>query len=133
MGAAPASGSAPAAAGGSMTMPDGSTMSATAMPAGSAPMNMNDPTMVAAMPGGLHSTCTADVCTVLFAPKSTGVAKILGTTAQLDSAKSGQIVLTVGKKQLTLRQGKPVSEGKLRIELTSSTAAGYTVKFTKSR
>jgi hypothetical protein len=113
-----------------MTMSDGSTMAAAAMPA--KPMNMSDPHMAGQMPGGLHSTCAGDTCTVIFAQTATGVAKVLGTTAKLDSAKAQQIVLTVGKKKLTLRQGKPVTDGKLRIELTSSSAGQYTVKFTKS-
>jgi hypothetical protein len=115
------------AGGATMKMPDGSSMPSAAMP-----MNMTDPQMAAQMPGGLHSTCAGDTCTVIFADKATGVAKILGTTAKLDSAKAKQIVLTVGKKKLTLRQGKPVTDGKLRIELTASNAGEYTVKFTKS-
>jgi hypothetical protein len=110
-----------------MKMPDGSTMPSAAMP-----MNLSDPQMAAKMPGGLHSTCAGDTCTVIFAEAATGVAKVLGTTAKLESAKAKQIVLTVGKKKLTLRQGKPVTDGKLRIELTSSNAGEYTVKFTKS-
>jgi hypothetical protein len=110
-----------------MKMADGSTMPSAAMP-----MNMSDPQMAAQMPGGLHSTCAGDTCTVIFADKATGTAKILGTTAKLDSAKAKQIVLTVGKKKLTLSQGKPVTDGKFRIELTSSNAGEYTVKFTKS-
>jgi hypothetical protein len=114
-------------------MPDGSTMASAAMPTKpTKPMNMADPKMAAQMPGGLHTTCAADTCTVIFADKATGVAKVLGTTATLDSAKAEQIVLTVGKTKLTLRQGKPVTDGKLRIELTSSKAGEYTVKFTKS-
>jgi hypothetical protein len=96
------------------------------------PMSMADPHMAAQMPGGLHTTCAADSCTVIFADKATGTAKVLGTTAKLDSAKAKQIVLTVGKKKLTLRQGKPVTDGKLRIELTSANGGEYTVKFTRS-
>jgi hypothetical protein len=109
-------------------MPDGSTMAASAMP-----MNMNDPNMAASMPGGLHTTCKGDTCTVIFAPTATGTAKVLGTTAKLDSANAKQLVLTVGRKKLTLRQGKPVQDGKMRVELTSATAHEYTVKFTRSR
>jgi hypothetical protein len=116
-----------------MTMPDGTKMSSAAMTDKPMSMNMNDPKMAASMPGGVHSTCAAEVCTVIFAPSATGVARILGTTAKLDSAKGGQVVLIVGKKHLTLRQGKPVTEGNLRIELKSANAGGYTVQFTKSR
>ena len=126
-GDAPPAAPAPAGGGGSMTMPDGSTMASSAMP-----MNMSDPNMAATMPGGLHTTCKSDTCTVIFAPTATGLAKVLGTTAKLDSAKGTQVVLTVGKKRLTLRQGKPVRDGKMRVELTSANAHAYTVKFTKT-
>jgi hypothetical protein len=117
------------AGGGTMTMSDGSTMAAAAMPEKS--MDMSDPKMAAAMPGGLHTTCSGQECTVIFAPTSTGVANILGTTAKLDSATGKQIELTVGKKKLTLRQGKPVTDGKFRVELVASDSHQYTVKFTK--
>jgi hypothetical protein len=112
--------------GGSMKMPDGSTMASSAMP-----MNMADPKMAAAMPGGLHTSCSGSTCTVLFADTATGTADVLGTTAKLDKASAKQLVLTVGKKKLTLRQGKPVTDGKLKIELMKVAGKTYTVTFTK--
>jgi hypothetical protein len=132
MGAGSTTAAAPAPdSAGTMKMPDGSSMPAASMPMGSKPMNMTDPNMAAAMPGGLHTTCSAQECTVVFAPTATGVAKVLDTTAKLDSAKAKQIVLTVGKRKLTLHQGKPVTDGKLRIELTGATSQEYTVEFTR--
>lgn len=126
------SGHGPTSSGATMTMPDGSTMPSATMPSATMPMNMSDPKMAASMPGGLHSDCKSDTCTVIFAPDATGVAKVLGTTAKLESAQAKQIVLLVGKKKLTLRQGKPATDGNLRIELTDASPHGYTVKFTRT-
>jgi hypothetical protein len=122
-----------AAPGATMTMPDGSKMPDGSMPRNAMPMKMSDPDMAAAMPGGLHSSCSGEVCTVIFAPRATGVAKILGTTAKLDQAQVKEVVLTVGKKRLTLHQGKPVTDGKLRVELTAATSQEYTVRFSRTR
>lgn len=121
-------GSSAAPAAGSMTMPDGSTMASSAMP-----MNMSDPKMAASMPGGLHTSCSGATCTVIFASTATGTAAVLGTTAKLDSASAKQLVLTVGKKKLTLRQGRSVSAGHIKVELTKVAGKSYTVTFTKTR
>ena len=114
------------AGGGSMKMPDGSTMASSAMP-----MNAADPNMAASMPGGLHTDCSGSTCTVQFASTATGTANVLGTTAKLDKASAKQLVLTVGGKKLTLHQGKPVTSGKIKVELTKVSGKTYTVTFTK--
>ncbi|HEX3611195.1 MAG TPA: hypothetical protein VHU88_05865 [Sporichthyaceae bacterium] len=123
-------GSGPAApsTGGTMKMPDGSTMASSAMP-----MNMSDPNMAASMPGGLHTSCSGSTCTVLFAGTATGTAKVLGSTAKLDKASAKQLVLTVGGKKLTLTPGKSVRAGKLQVELTKVDGKTYTVKFSQAR
>jgi hypothetical protein len=95
-------------------------------------MDMTDPKMAASMPGGLHTTCKADTCTVVFADTATGIAKVLGTTAHLEHSAGKTLTLTVGGHKLTLAQGKAVTSGKLSVKLTSSTAHTYTVTFTKS-
>jgi hypothetical protein len=114
--------------GGTMKMPDGSTMASSAMP-----MNMSDPKMAASMPGGLHTTCSGSTCTVLFASTATGTAKVLGSTAKLDKASAKQLVLTVGGQKLTLTPGKAVRADKLQVELTKVDGKTYTVKFSKAR
>jgi hypothetical protein len=129
-GGSPASGSVPG-----MNMPSGSSMPGMDMPASApmpATMNMTDPKMVAAMPGGLHTTCRADACTVIFADAATGTANVLGTTAHLDRVKGKNVTLTVGGHKLTLSRHKPVTLGKIRVELTDENGHEFTVRFTRT-
>jgi hypothetical protein len=95
-------------------------------------MDMADPKMAAAMPGGLHSTCQDDACTVIFADGATGIAKVLGTTARLDGVRGKNVTMTVGGHKLTLRRNKPVNVGKIRVELTGENGHEFTVRFTRT-
>lgn len=110
-----------------MNMP-GMDIPASAMPA---KMDMNDPRMAAAMPGGLHTTCRADACTVIFADRATGIAKVLGTTAHLDGVKGKNVTLSVDGHKLTLSRHKPVTVGKVRVELIDGNGHEFTVRFSR--
>ena len=100
---------------------------ATDMPA----MNMDDPDMAAAMPGGFHATCGSEKCTVVFAATSSGTARILGTTVELGRVTGDAVTLLVGHRAIELRKRHPVTAGAVRARLVKADDHEVTVEFTR--
>ena len=117
MGSAPPAATAPGAAPGA---------------APTAAMDMSAPGMAASMPGGLHSSCAAATCTVVFARGATGTASVLGAHARLHRLTPSTVALQVDGKPIVLRPGREVRSHGLTIKLVRADTKEASVKFHKA-
>ena len=82
-----------------------------------APMSMRAG-MAAQMPGGVHATCAAASCTVIFAKGASGSASLLGAKTRLIALSPTSTRLRVGGHEIVLRGRKAVRYDGLTFKIT---------------
>jgi hypothetical protein len=113
----------PRAAADLMTMPDGTTMDASQMPA--SPTADREPSR--SVPAGHPTACSHDLCKVVLTAAATDPVRVLGTSVRLQAIGTGQAVLLVDGRKLSVRQGRSVVFGNLKFVLTGIAPSGRTV------
>lgn len=80
-------------------------------------MDMTQPGMAAAMPGGVHAECqSVRICTAIFAQGAIGTADVAGSRIRLLGLAHGVARLDVDGQRVSLRSGKPARLGALTLK-----------------